>query len=37
MEQFAEELFKNCKRYEDMSDEIIKKYQNRVSEEIITF
>lgn len=35
MEQYAEELFKNCRKFEVVPDEIIEKYQNRVSDEII--
>lgn len=35
MNQYVEELFKNCRKFEVVPDEIIEKYQNRVSDEII--
>ena len=35
MDQFAEELFKNSKRIGVVPDDIVEKYQSRVSDEII--
>lgn len=35
MDQYAEELFKNCNRYGAMPEDVIERYQNVVSDEII--